>query len=198
MRAEVSNWNATAAENIDQNEVQQVSSSGAFHNNHQHHRHHQNHLYQPQGNHHHNVLHDYQNHQNHPEGHHHNLLHPVYRLLQGSGYSLLSDFGCNVPPSKLHVANKFLVEWFSSHPPSGGLRLCSHANCGRPETRRHEFRRCSACGKVNYCSRACQALDWKLRHKLECNPVADWERADDGDAVDHHYHREEGNDVQNT
>jgi len=40
----------------------------------------------------------------------------------------------------------------------GALRLCSQALCGRPETRRHEFRRCSVCGMVNYYSRACLAL----------------------------------------
>lgn len=107
--------------------------------------------------------------------------HSVYKLLQGGGYSLLSDFGCNVPPAKLHFANQFLVDWFALHPPSPGLRLCSHANCGRPESRRHEFRRCSACGSVNYCSRACQALDWKLQHKYKCNPAALWE--DHGDNV---------------
>ncbi len=45
---------------------------------------------------------------------------------------------------------------------------------GDPETRKHEFRRCSVCGAVNYCSRACQALDWKLRHKEECAPVERW------------------------
>ncbi|XP_047259758.1 F-box protein At1g67340 isoform X2 [Capsicum annuum] len=55
--------------------------------------------------------------------------------------------------------------------PGTGLRLCSHAGCGRPETRRHEFRRCSVCGTVNYCSRACQALDWKMRHKAVCTRV---------------------------
>lgn len=51
----------------------------------------------------------------------------------------------------------FMVNWFkkaSRVVPGGspGLRLCSHEHCGRVETRRHEFRRCSACGSVNYCS----------------------------------------------
>ncbi|KAJ7519153.1 hypothetical protein O6H91_20G025200 [Diphasiastrum complanatum] len=101
--------------------------------------------------------------------------HPILCLLEGGGCSLLSDFGCNVPPSKIHVANKFMVDWFSQHPPAPGLRLCSHANCGRCETRRHEFRRCSACGSVNYCSRACQALDWKFRHQYDCIPAAIWD-----------------------
>lgn len=51
----------------------------------------------------------------------------------------------------------FMVNWFKKAArvvPGGspGLRLCSHEHCGRVETRRHEFRRCSACGSVNYCS----------------------------------------------
>ncbi|KAE9454845.1 hypothetical protein C3L33_13353, partial [Rhododendron williamsianum] len=74
------------------------------------------------------------------------------------------------------LAWKFLTEWFAARGgvPGPGLRLCSHVGCGRPETRRHEFRRCSVCGVVNYCSRACQALDWKMRHKAECAPLERW------------------------
>ncbi|KMT07465.1 hypothetical protein BVRB_6g150830 [Beta vulgaris subsp. vulgaris] len=101
------------------------------------------------------------------------------------GCPLLSDFGCNVPAPEAHPANRFLSEWFSVRTgeinsneneknPGPGLRLCSHIGCGRPETRKHEFRRCSVCGAVNYCSRACQALDWKLRHKGECAPMPRW------------------------
>lgn len=93
--------------------------------------------------------------------------------LVGSGCPLLSDFGCNVPAPVSHPANCFLADWFSEKPPSPELRLCSHAGCGRPETRKHEFRRCSVCGDVNYCSRACQALDWKLRHKTVCSEAVD-------------------------
>ncbi|KAI5054956.1 hypothetical protein GOP47_0030101 [Adiantum capillus-veneris] len=107
--------------------------------------------------------------------HHDHHRHPLYKFLQSGGCSLLSDFGCNVPPPKLHIAHRFLVEWFAICPPPDGLRLCSHENCGRPETRRHEFRRCSACGSVNYCSRACQALDWKLRHKFACVMAVNWQ-----------------------
>ncbi|KAA8540679.1 hypothetical protein F0562_024402 [Nyssa sinensis] len=108
----------------------------------------------------------------------------------GLGSSLLSDFGCNVPAREAHPANRFLTEWFglSGSGPGQGLRLCSHAGCGRPETRGNEFRRCSVCGTVNYCSRGCQALDWKMRHKLECAPMDMWidqnGDEDDGDAGD--------------
>ncbi|CAL5017382.1 unnamed protein product [Urochloa decumbens] len=110
---------------------------------------------------------------------------------------LLSDFGCRAAAGEAHAANRFLVDWFASRPlvqasaaaaaaansagtaagsaeEDGALRLCSQALCGRPETRRHEFRRCSVCGVVNYCSRACQALHWKMSHKAECTPMDRW------------------------
>uniref|UniRef100_A0A0E0BJ51 MYND-type domain-containing protein n=1 Tax=Oryza glumipatula TaxID=40148 RepID=A0A0E0BJ51_9ORYZ len=85
------------------------------------------------------------------------------------------------------AASRFMVAWWDSHrakaaargclPGEHGdgehddgedLRLCSHARCGRRETRRHEFRRCSVCGAASYCSRACQALDWKRAHRAQC------------------------------
>ncbi|XVE54491.1 hypothetical protein DITRI_Ditri03aG0086000 [Diplodiscus trichospermus] len=102
--------------------------------------------------------------------------HEHYTYMTGSGCPLLSDFGCNVPAPEGHPVNMFLKEWFESGMGElgEGLRLCSHQGCGRPETRAHEFRRCSVCGTVNYCSRGCQALDWKLRHKVECVPIERW------------------------
>lgn len=112
---------------------------------------------------------------------------PVQTFSSLQGCPLLSDFGCNVPPPESHPAVKFLVEWFNFHPPAAGLRLCSYAGCGRPETRKHEFRRCSVCGTVNYCSRACQALDWKIRHKNACMPVDDWLDDDDDDEEEDDY-----------
>lgn len=101
-------------------------------------------------------------------------LHRLYSSTTTTSFCcpLLSDFGCSVPVPEVHPANRFLREWFGLG--RGGLgqklRLCAHGGCGRPETRPHEFRRCSVCGKVNYCSRGCQALDWKVRHKGECSP----------------------------
>jgi TPR repeat protein len=102
---------------------------------------------------------------------------------------LLSDFGCRAAaPGEARAANRFLVDWFASRPVAADddvLGLCSQPLCGRPETRRHEFRRCSVCGVVNYCSRACQALHWKTAHKAECTPMDRWFHANDaGVAVD--------------
>ncbi|KAH7292429.1 hypothetical protein KP509_29G067600 [Ceratopteris richardii] len=99
----------------------------------------------------------------------------LYRLLDARSHSMASDFGCSVAPPPPSIAHKFLRDWFKIRSLPPGLRMCSHSNCGRPETRRHEFRRCSACGLVNYCSRACQAMDWKLQHKLHCASVVRWQ-----------------------
>ncbi|KAH7528226.1 hypothetical protein FEM48_Zijuj05G0050000 [Ziziphus jujuba var. spinosa] len=103
-------------------------------------------------------------------------------------FPLLSDFGCSLPAPEFHPANLFLRDWFGSGRGvlSPRLRLCGHVGCGRPETRPHEFRRCSVCGVVNYCSRGCQALDWKLRHKAHCRPIERWLEDDvaGDDAVD--------------
>jgi hypothetical protein len=83
------------------------------------------------------------------------------------------------------AASRFMVEWWAQ--PAGkedapaarghdggqdaDLRLCSQVRCGRRETRRHEFRRCAVCGAAIYCSRACQALDWKRTHRGRCAAV---------------------------
>uniref|UniRef100_A0ACD5XDD7 Uncharacterized protein n=1 Tax=Avena sativa TaxID=4498 RepID=A0ACD5XDD7_AVESA len=105
------------------------------------------------------------------------------------GCPLLSDFGWSLPEAEPHTANQFMSDWWASRgvqaspkkpaEATGGdsdseLRLCSHMRCGRKETRRHEFRRCSVCGAANYCSRACQALDWKRAHKAQCVPMDRW------------------------
>ncbi|KAI3727047.1 hypothetical protein L1987_66856 [Smallanthus sonchifolius] len=79
--------------------------------------------------------------------------------------------------NQMHPVNRFMVEWFGLREDglSGqGLRMCSYKACGRPETRRNEFRRCSGCGKVNYCSRGCQAHDWRVHHREECAPMEMW------------------------
>ncbi|KAK8933877.1 F-box protein [Platanthera zijinensis] len=111
----------------------------------------------------------------------------LQRLKQGrsrgelGACSLLSDFGCSVPAPEWNPANRFMAEWFEARGGCGeGLRMCSNWGCGRPETRRHEFRRCSVCGSVNYCSRACQALHWKLAHKVECATMDRWLDGGDG------------------
>ncbi|KAK1422389.1 hypothetical protein QVD17_25478 [Tagetes erecta] len=98
-------------------------------------------------------------------------------LKNATDFELFSDYGVNLTDEEIHPANKFMVEWFGSGKEGNlgqELRMCSYDKCGRPETRKNEFRRCSGCGKVNYCSRGCQAHDWRVHHKTECAPMDAW------------------------
>ncbi|GAB2289396.1 hypothetical protein Dimus_023706 [Dionaea muscipula] len=92
--------------------------------------------------------------------------------------ALWRDYGCNVPDPEPHPVNRFLMEWFTLKGEGGEIgsnpRLCSYPGCGRPETRPHEFRRCSVCGAANYCSRCCQSRHWKLEHKDQCTRTEPW------------------------
>ncbi|KAG2280896.1 hypothetical protein Bca52824_052116 [Brassica carinata] len=99
--------------------------------------------------------------------------------LRELGHCLQDGYGVLATSPKvqeIRPVNRFLKDWFDSGRVvlAEGLRMCSHGGCGRPETRSHEFRRCSVCGKVNYCSRGCQALDWRVKHKMECSPLDLW------------------------
>ncbi|KAK1408712.1 hypothetical protein QVD17_40713 [Tagetes erecta] len=83
---------------------------------------------------------------------------------------LVSDFGFCLPCSRSHPANRFLVDWFGDRRLDPALRVCCYGGCGRPETRVNEFRRCSVCSVMNYCSRGCQARDWTMGHNKNCRP----------------------------
>ena len=121
----------------------------------------------------------------------HLLLHAAARELAAVSSARRRGRAAEDDGGAAAAASRFMVEWWalmSAEKPAaaaggggGGcgagddaeeLRLCSHARCGRRETRRHEFRRCSVCGSANYCSRACQALDWKRAHRGRCGAAA--------------------------
>nr|XP_043616642.1 F-box protein At5g50450 [Erigeron canadensis] len=95
-----------------------------------------------------------------------------------NNYDLFTDYGFHLTGQEIHPANNFMVEWFGSREDSTlgpqGLKMCSYKGCGRPETRKNEFRTCSGCGKVKYCSRGCQAHDWRVCHKVDCAPMEEW------------------------
>jgi hypothetical protein len=45
---------------------------------------------------------------------------------------------------------------------------CSNPTCNNRETEPKEFKNCSRCKLVAYCSRDCQKKDWKAQHKSTC------------------------------
>ncbi|CAI5514455.1 unnamed protein product [Closterium sp. Naga37s-1] len=114
------------------------------------------------------------------------LLQSLCRCLR----PLMSDFGCAVPDLPLPPASRFLLEWNAEHgvpAPEGGLKVCGNVRCGRPETREKEFRCCAVCSGPSYCSRACQALDWRAGHMDACQEAPSAEDAvqlGEGEAVE--------------
>ncbi|GJP35655.1 hypothetical protein CLOM_g20173 [Closterium sp. NIES-68] len=114
------------------------------------------------------------------------LLQSLCRCLR----PLMSDFGCAVPDLPLPPASRFLLEWNAEHgvpAPEGGLKVCGNVRCGRPETRVREFRCCAVCSGPSYCSRACQALDWRAGHMDVCQEAPSAEDAvqlGEGEAVE--------------
>jgi len=51
---------------------------------------------------------------------------------------------------------------------SEGLKSCAEESCYKVEDHLNQFKRCSRCKKVKYCSQACQLRDWKIRHAKVC------------------------------
>jgi hypothetical protein len=45
---------------------------------------------------------------------------------------------------------------------------CSNPSCNNWETEPKQFKACSQCQTVAYCSRDCQKIDWKAQHKSKC------------------------------
>jgi TPR repeat protein len=84
--------------------------------------------------------------------------------------SLLTNYG--YMGREVHAANMFMVEWWwLGDKGEDGLHMCSNVVCGRRETRKNGFRRCSCCGTTIYCSHACQEMHWKMEHGSACVPV---------------------------
>eukprot|EP00271_Cylindrocystis_brebissonii_P017103 TRINITY_DN4305_c0_g1_i1.p1 TRINITY_DN4305_c0_g1~~TRINITY_DN4305_c0_g1_i1.p1 ORF type:complete len:517 (+),score=46.99 TRINITY_DN4305_c0_g1_i1:543-2093(+) len=77
-----------------------------------------------------------------------------------------------------HISNRNLNHYSNVHSnvhsnlDSSEVKICGNALCGRPETRPHEFRCCAECSGTSYCSRGCQALDWKWGHITKCQEEA--------------------------
>ena len=89
----------------------------------------------------------------------------------------VEQYGCiRAPPP----GNEFLTKWWKTHHPPERRRLCSNPQCGRLETRKHEFRRCTICNAAYYCSFSCQTVHWKNGHRKECKGDVSSPEEDEG------------------
>jgi len=75
------------------------------------------------------------------------------------------------PEKSLLIPSEPEAEVFKSHHCFGKVRaLMKCANCGVLEKSENQFQKCSRCGFVFYCSKACQRNDWQ-NHKQVCKEV---------------------------
>jgi hypothetical protein len=49
------------------------------------------------------------------------------------------------------------------------IRKCQNLKCEKLETQFGDFQVCSKCKLACYCSRECQKIAWKEKHKIECS-----------------------------
>ena len=49
------------------------------------------------------------------------------------------------------------------------LISCELPSCGKLQQTKNEFKLCSRCRQVRYCSAACQQAHWKAGHKAQCS-----------------------------
>ncbi|GAQ80818.1 hypothetical protein KFL_000630210 [Klebsormidium nitens] len=54
------------------------------------------------------------------------------------------------------------------------LKPCSNTDCQGEilESVKKTFKKCSACGMVQYCSQSCQRAHWRKEHKVECKAMS--------------------------
>merc|ERR1712058_211705 len=102
----------------------------------------------------------------------HGVLQSISQIIldseQGEFFlKLVSDL-----PEKLFLnASESMAEKMKTHNILGKtLALLKCANCGILEKSEKQFKKCSRCGFVFYCSKVCQRSDWK-NHKKVCKEI---------------------------
>merc|ERR1712034_221544 len=77
----------------------------------------------------------------------------------------------DLPDKSLVIPSKSEVEKIKFHKHHGNKRaLVKCASCGVSEKSEKHFQKCSRCGFVFYCSKACQRNDWN-QHKQICKEI---------------------------
>ena len=71
-------------------------------------------------------------------------------------------------PNDLAVVQADMMDRQRADEALHGFRACALPSCERLEKSVREFKMCSACKAVAYCSPECAALHWSRAHKNEC------------------------------
>lgn len=65
-------------------------------------------------------------------------------------------------------------EWLRSTSDDMPKRRCDHPECGKVENYLGQWRRCTGCFEVYYCSEECQKKHWTDAHKAPCKEAKRW------------------------
>merc|ERR1712098_572326 len=89
-------------------------------------------------------------------------------ILESDQGKLFLKFVSDLQEKSSLIASESVAKMMKSHCVFGKTRvLVKCANCGVLEKSEKQFKKCSRCGFVFYCSKACQRNDWK-NHKQIC------------------------------
>merc|ERR1712098_459837 len=92
-------------------------------------------------------------------------------ILESEQSEFFLKFVSDLPEKPALIPTESQVENMKSHRFVGNFRaLVKCASCGVLEKLEKEFQKCSRCGFVFYCSKACQKSDWP-NHKQICKEI---------------------------
>merc|ERR1712098_905000 len=92
-------------------------------------------------------------------------------ILESEQGELFLKLVSDLPEKLFLIGSETEAEKMKTHRILGkALALVKCANCGTSEKSEKQFQKCSRCGFVFYCSKACQKSDWP-NHKQICKKI---------------------------
>merc|ERR1712034_174287 len=92
-------------------------------------------------------------------------------ILESEQGEFFLKFVSDLPEKSFLIPLESDAEKMKSHSIWGNVQaLMKCANCGVLEKSEKQFQKCSRCGFVFYCSKACQRNDWQ-NHKQICKQI---------------------------
>ena len=95
------------------------------------------------------------------------------RVLERDGGAVMMTLHTQAARASADHGDVATVEALWAGADDSNARRCAGPGCDTEEKFRGLFKACGRCGKVHYCSRACQVAHWRAGHKQECTPRQD-------------------------